>query len=167
MNLKAYAARVDASREMRHGLPSAREQRGFTLIEVLVVILIIGLLAAIAIPIFLTQKSKATDASAKELARTAQTTAETYSTDHEGNFKGLTEAELKRVEPTIPECTEAAAKLGKACLKAVNLIESEKGYEVETESVSGATYTIKRNESGQVTRTCESHGSKGCLTSSW
>ena len=67
------------------------DEGGFTLIELLVVILIIGILAAIAIPSFLSQKSKATDASAKELARTAQTTAETYATDHGGNYAGMSD----------------------------------------------------------------------------
>ena len=79
----------------------AEEEKGFTLIELLVVILIIGILAAIAIPSFLNQKTKATDASAKELARTAQTAAETYATDHNGNYTGLTPRRWHTIEPTI------------------------------------------------------------------
>jgi type IV pilus assembly protein PilA len=63
----------------------ARDEQGFTLIELLVVILIIGILAAIAIPSFLSQSGKAYDASAKELARTAETTALTIGLDFGGN----------------------------------------------------------------------------------
>src|SRR5438034_5651601 len=73
----------------------------FTLIELLFVMLIIGIVAAIAIPSFLSQKSKAVDASAKELARTAQTTAETYATDHNGEYTGMTAKELNAIEPSI------------------------------------------------------------------
>ncbi len=62
------------------------------------VILIIGILAAIAIPAFLNQKGKADDASAKEPARTAETTAETYSTDHEGGYTGMSLGELEKYE---------------------------------------------------------------------
>src|SRR5580700_2099978 len=89
--------------DMNIDAPKTRRQdeRGFTLIELLVVILIIGVLAAIAIPSFLSQKSKATDSSAKELARTAETTAETYATDNGGSYKSISPTILNKYESSI------------------------------------------------------------------
>ena len=52
-------------------------------------ILIIGVLAAIAIPSFLDQKGKADDATAKEVVRAAAQAAETYETEHSGNYAGI------------------------------------------------------------------------------
>ena len=70
----------------------ASEESGFTLVELLVVMLIIGLLAAIAIPAFFNQRDKAYDANAKEQARTAETAMETYATDNGGVYTGVTTA---------------------------------------------------------------------------
>jgi len=58
----------------------ARES-GFTLVELLVVILIIGMLAAIAIPVFLNQRRKAVDATIKSDLRTVAIGLETVKVD--------------------------------------------------------------------------------------
>ena len=71
-------------------LMAAREkEEGFTLIELLVVIIIIGILAAIAIPVFLNQRSKGWDSAVKSDLRNAATAQETWLTD-QGEYNALT-----------------------------------------------------------------------------
>jgi type IV pilus assembly protein PilA len=137
---------------------------GFTLIEVLVVIVIIGALAAIAIPSFLNQTNKATDASAKELAHAAQIAAETYSTDHNGSYAGLLVASLPQYDATI----QISASGGGAYVSGISNANGS-GYSITTTSANGnETYTITRLL-GAITRTCTPatgiHG--GCANGTW
>ncbi len=126
---------------------------GFTLIELLVVILIIGILSAIAIPAFLSQKSKANDASAKVQVGTLQTAMETYSTENSGSYKGATLALLEAIEPTLKEHTQNTPGVG---------TETAEEYEVtSTAGTTGDVFKLK-NIAGTITRTCTTAGKGGC-----
>jgi type IV pilus assembly protein PilA len=79
----------------------ASEESGFTLVELLVVMLILGLLIAVAIPTFFNQKQKANDADSKAMAHTAQTAIETYATDHNGSYLNADLTALQAIEGTV------------------------------------------------------------------
>jgi len=121
------------------------------------VILIIAVLAAIAIPAFLGQRQKAVDAQAQELARTAETTAETIAADRGGEYSTVTTEELHRYEPSIPIATGTKA----AYLSAATQGPSE--YSLTVTAVNGDEFTIRRDSTGAITRECASPVEKtGC-----
>ncbi len=62
----------------RSAAPGLRPQRGFTIIELLIIIAIIGLLATIAIPQFITYRSKGIDSQMISDLRNAAVAMEAY-----------------------------------------------------------------------------------------
>ncbi len=65
---------------------AARRRNGFTLIELLIVIIIVAIRAAIAVPMYLTQRSKAKDAAVKEGVHTIQIGVQSYAVDHDDTY---------------------------------------------------------------------------------
>jgi type IV pilus assembly protein PilA len=121
---------------------------GFTLVELLVVMLILGLLAAIAIPSFFNQRDKARDADSKSAVRTAQTAMETYATDNRGSYAapaaGTHVDALQAIETTLNDVADADMQIASTATS----------YSVQVESETGNYFRISRAANGQTSLTC-------------
>lgn len=122
-----------------HAVRAKHRSRGFTLMEVLVVTVIIGLLAAIVIPRFLDQAEKADGAAAKSLLRTASATAESVYADT-NDYSAVGAAALQAAEPEI---TFGGGGLTQD--NAVTFTPAATGYTVSSTTGGGVTYTLVKD----------------------
>jgi prepilin-type N-terminal cleavage/methylation domain-containing protein len=71
-----------------------RREDGFSLVELLVVVLIIAILAAISIASYITQREKAYISDVQTILRNAAASAEGIATQNEGSYSTVTPATL-------------------------------------------------------------------------
>lgn len=133
-----------------------RAEGGFTLIELMVVVLIIAILIAIAIPTFLGARQRAQNRAAQSNLRNALTAEKTFYTDAEAYTDVL--ATMQGIEPSLTWVAGAGAQdqVGVAIGGANDSIVC-----VETVSSSGTTYAIKDIATGAGAGTWYNSGA-GC-----
>ena len=128
---------------------------GFTLVEILVVILIIGILAVVGLAAFLHQRAKAEDANAKVLVTTAAKAMAVWHTEH-GDYSGADPAGLTSIEPSLSRAPSLA------------VTAAADTYTVSVDSTAGTdgggTFTLGHRGDGDDVRTCTNAGKGACAS---
>jgi type IV pilus assembly protein PilA len=157
-------------RRIRHRLAS---ERGFTLLEVLVVMLILGILASIGYAVFLGQRTKANDATAKDAASALNVDVASCFVETEDYSRCKTEAQLTerslKIDNVIPadacaddppSATYPPVEAGKVAVIAA----SKDCYVIQATSFDNHAFWQIKRPGVTVVRTCEPRGQGGCTT---
>lgn len=91
---------VERKHPKSHVASTGNDDGGFTLIELMVVVLVIAILLAVAIPTFLGARVRSQDRSAQSNLRNSLTAAKVLFVDH-GTYDGAESTNLSAIEPGL------------------------------------------------------------------
>lgn len=126
-----------------------KREEGFSLIELMIVVLIIAILIAIAIPTFLGARTKSQDRAAQVVLRQALLTSKSFYTDSESfnSTDNGTTNDLQDLEPTL----EFDSTIGNADKDVVGYAAADDEVVFVHQSQSGTWFCIAETEPGGTT----------------
>jgi type IV pilus assembly protein PilA len=127
------------------------DEQGFSLVEGLVVLLIMGVLMMLALPGFIGTRGMVSDAEARAAIRTAHITLEGIYSDRQSY--DVDAATLRRAEPAIGEALNLRVR------------GDQRTYRISVDSRGqdgGGTFTQELRADGRVVRTCANPGKGLC-----
>ena len=114
------------------------EEEGFTLIELMVVVLIIAILIAIAVPTFLSARESAQDSQAKANLKNAMTNADVLFTDNESYLAPDLAGSITALQTAEPSLTWVTGST-----------ESTSAKEISTELTANTATMVAKSTSGK------------------
>lgn len=135
-------------------LNRGRDERGFTLVEVLVTMVIIGILAGIAIPLFLHQREKAMDSQARSDVYNVALAEESHFVDHDSYATTVSTATPPASPPTGTVYYHQSPSVALASVVLVSddgdsvTTDDDKGFCVQVKSDSGTWFAYNKGHGG-------------------